>query len=118
MAWNEPGGDNKDPWSGKGGDQGPPDLDEVVKKMQERLGGLFGGKGGGGGSNGPTRMVPGSGNLKGIGIIVLVVVVILLGVKSFYTVDPAERGVILRFGAYKEVTQPGPHFLVPFVDRV
>ena len=30
MAWNEPGGGNKDPWSGKGGDQGPPDLDEVI----------------------------------------------------------------------------------------
>lgn len=45
MAWNEPGGGNKDPWGGKGGDQGgPPDLDEVVRKLQERLGGLFGGK--------------------------------------------------------------------------
>ncbi|WP_295399281.1 protease modulator HflK N-terminal domain-containing protein, partial [uncultured Thiocystis sp.] len=44
MAWNEPGGGNQDPWSGKsGGDQGPPDLDEVVRKLQERLGGLFGG---------------------------------------------------------------------------
>ena len=42
----------------------------------------------------------------------------MLGIKSFYTVAPAERGVILRFGAYKEVTQPGPHFLVPFVDQV
>ncbi|MGD2084478.1 MAG: protease modulator HflK N-terminal domain-containing protein, partial [Chromatiales bacterium] len=53
MAWNEPGG-GKDPWSGKGGDQGPPDLDEVVRKLQERLGGLFGGKkGGGGGAGGP-----------------------------------------------------------------
>ena len=64
MAWNEPGGGNKDPWSGKGGDQGPPDLDEVVRKLQERLGGLFGGKksprddsgnGGGGGGGGGGR---------------------------------------------------------------
>ena len=43
MAWNEPGGgNNKDPWGGRG-DQGPPDLDEVVRKMQDKLGGLFGG---------------------------------------------------------------------------
>ena len=43
MAWNEPGGgDNKDPWGGRG-DKGPPDLDEVVRKMQDKLGGLFGG---------------------------------------------------------------------------
>ena len=38
MAWNEPGGGGRDPWSGKGGDQGPPDLDEIVRKLQERLG--------------------------------------------------------------------------------
>jgi len=121
MAWNEPGGNNKDPWSGKGGgDQGPPDLDEVVKKMQEKLGGLFGGgRGGGGGNDGGTRSPgPGAGNLKGIGVIVAVGLVVLLGVKSFYTVAPAERGVVLRFGAYKQVTQPGPHFLIPFVDQV
>ena len=42
MAWNEPGND-KDPWSGKNSDEGPPDLDEVVKKIQQRFGGLFGG---------------------------------------------------------------------------
>jgi len=124
MAWNEPGGDNRDPWSGKGGDQGPPDLDEVVKKMQEKLGGLFGGKRGGsggggdrpGGSTGGPTLGPGGG--RGIAIAVVVVVVLVLGFKSFYTVDPAERGVILRFGAYNQVTQPGPHCLIPFVDRV
>ena len=59
MAWNEPGGDNKDPWSGKGGDQGPPDLDEVVRKMQEKLGGLFGGRrGGSGGESGGRASGP------------------------------------------------------------
>ena len=61
MAWNEPGGGNKDPWSGKGGDQGPPELDEVVRKLQDKLGGLFGGgkpsgKGPAGGS--PVRQAP------------------------------------------------------------
>lgn len=125
MAWNEPGGDkgNKDPWSGRGGNQGPPDLDEVVKKMQDKLGGLFGGKGkdrGPGGGGGPGRFTPGPGaaGIKGIGAIVLVGLVVLLGIKSFYTVEPAQRGVILRFGAYSDVTDPGPHFLIPFVDNV
>ncbi|HIE56212.1 MAG TPA: protease modulator HflK, partial [Chromatiaceae bacterium] len=42
MAWNEPGGGDKDPWGSGGKDQGPPDLDEVVKKLQEKMGGLFG----------------------------------------------------------------------------
>ena len=43
---------------------------------------------------------------------------VLLGIKSFYTVEPAERGVVMRFGAFKDITQPGPHFLVPFIDQV
>ncbi|OOZ35738.1 FtsH protease activity modulator HflK [Solemya velesiana gill symbiont] len=119
MAWNEPGGNSKDPWSGKGGDQGPPDLDEVVKKMQEKLGGLFGGKGGGD-RGGPDDHVPGPGSagFKGIGALVMVGLVLFLAFKSFYTVEPAERGVILRFGEYKNITQPGPHFLIPVVDEV
>ena len=116
MAWNEPGGgNNKDPWNGKGNDQGPPDLDEVVKKLQDKMGGLFGGKSGGGssGSSGEN----GGGN-KGIGYIVGLLIIGFLGFQSFYTVNPAERGVILRFGEFVHVTQPGPHLLIPFVDRV
>lgn len=86
MAWNEPGGSgNKDPWSGKsGGDQqGPPDLDEVVRKLQESLGGLFGGKkrpsapepddqggGPGGGRGGGFPSLPGGGlNGKVFGVL-------------------------------------------------
>jgi len=41
MAWNEPGGNsnNQDPWGGRkgGGRQGPPDLDEAFRKLQESL---------------------------------------------------------------------------------
>ncbi|MCW8907772.1 MAG: FtsH protease activity modulator HflK [Sedimenticola sp.] len=116
MAWNEPGGDNKDPWSGKGGDQGPPDLDEVVKKMQDRLGGLFGGKGGGNRSGGGPSAGPSG--IKGIAALVVLGLIAMIGFKSFYTVAPAERGVVLRFGAYHEITQPGLNFLIPIVDDV
>ena len=45
MAWNEPGGgDNKpkDPWGG-GSNGGPPDLDEALKKLQQKFAGMFGG---------------------------------------------------------------------------
>ncbi|MCG8426607.1 MAG: FtsH protease activity modulator HflK [Chromatiales bacterium] len=118
MAWNEPGGDKKDPWSGNGGDQGPPDLDEVVKKMQEKLGGVLGGKRGGKGGGDKPPYGGNTSGFKGIGALIVVGAVVFAAVKSFYTVAPAERGVILRFGEYKEVTQPGPHFLVPFVDQV
>lgn len=117
MAWNEPGGNNKDPWGGKGNDQGPPDLDEVVKKLQDKFGGLFGGRSGGSGSGGSGSSGKDGGS-KGIAVIVGLVVIAFLGFQSFYTVNPAERGVILRFGEYVQITDPGPHLLIPVIDRV
>ena len=113
MAWNEPGGGPKDPWSGKGGEQGPPDLDEVVRKLQERLGGLFGGSQPPGGE-GPSGGRSGGGQLstKVIGIIIGVLVVIWLA-TGIYIVEPAERGVVMRFGRYVDSTEPGPHWHIP-----
>ncbi len=125
MAWNEPGGGNKDPWSGKsGGDQGPPDLDEVVRKLQDRLGGLFGGKkpsgdsspggGSGGGGGGGGFSFPGGGlPSKTIGIIAGILFVIWLA-SGIYIIEPAERGVVLRFGKYVDTTDPGPHWRIPY----
>jgi membrane protease subunit HflK len=118
MAWNEPGGGNKDPWSGKGGDQGPPDLDEVVRKLQERLGGLFAGKkatgdsGGGGGAGGGGGPFGGfNARIVGIGAAILFVIWLASGI---YIIEPAERGVVLRFGAYQQMTEPGPHWRIPY----
>jgi membrane protease subunit HflK len=107
MAWNEPGGGNRDPWGGGGRDQGPPDLDEVIRKLSDRLGGLFGGRESGGGR---ARLPVG---LSGIGVIVAIIVIgwILSGI---YIVDEGKRGVVLRFGRYVETTQPGPHWRLPF----
>jgi membrane protease subunit HflK len=112
MAWNEPGGGNKDPWGGnQGNQQGPPDLDEIVRKLQERVSGLLGSKrGGSGGSSGG-----GGGDIstKTIGVIVAVVLIGWL-FTGIYIVDPAERGVVLRFGAYTKMTEPGPHWHIPW----
>jgi membrane protease subunit HflK len=111
MAWNEPGGSkDNDPWGNKRkDDQGPPDLDEVVRKMQQKLGGLFGGKKGGGGgeSRGP------GGSKAGIGIVILIAVLIWLGVDMVNIIQPAERGVVLRFGKYVKTMQPGLNFRLP-----
>jgi len=121
MAWNEPGGGNRDPWnsgSGSGGgDKGPPDLDEVVRKLQERLGGLFGGKQGSSGSGGGGGGL-GRGGTLGIGLLLVVGLVVWL-VSGFYVIEPAERGVVLRFGAYKDTTEPGLHWHIPVpVEKV
>ena len=114
MAWNEPGGgNNKDPWGGRG-DQGPPDLDEVVRKMQDKLGGLFGGRKSGGGSSG-SGSGPGFG---GIGIILGIAAVVWL-FSGIYIVDEGKRGVVLRFGAFNDITTPGPHWRIPYpIDQV
>ncbi len=121
MAWNEPGGGNRDPWGnnqgGPGNQGGPPDLDEIVRKLQDRVTSLFGSKGanGGGGGGGPnTRDF----SLKLIGLVGagLFIAWLLTGI---YIVAPAERGVVLRFGAYVRSTAPGPHWHVPWpVERV
>ncbi len=123
MTWNEPGGGdkgNKDPWSGKGGrNQGPPDLDEVVKKLQEKLGNFLGGSGGGNSSSGGES---GGGLPPGGSAVITVVVIAAIGIillmNSFYKIEAAERGVVLRFGAYSQVTDPGLNLKLPFIDEV
>ncbi len=106
MPWNEPGG-GRDPWSGRGGREGPPDLDEVVRRLQAKLSGLFGGGRGarGGGSGGG----PGAGAWA---LIVIAGVAYLLW-DIAYIIQPAQRGVVLRFGAYAATLDPGLNFRLP-----
>jgi membrane protease subunit HflK len=113
MAWNDP------QW-GRGGKDGPPDLDELWRRFNQRLNGLFGGKGrpggsGDGGEPGPRRpAMPGNFHLPGgIGLLLGLLLIVWLG-SGFYIVDAGERGVVLRFGKYLETTQPGPRWHLPF----
>ena len=111
MAWNESGGGDKDPW-GNRGDQGPPDLDEAIRKLQGQLSGLFGGGGSTGGSS--------SGGLSAGSIGLLLVVLAGLYIFSgVYQVDEQERGVVFRFGKVmeQEIT-PGLHWNPPLIDQV
>jgi len=110
MSWNEPGGDKKDPWSGRKDENGPPDLDEVIRSFQEKLGGIFGGGSGGGDSEG--------GSIKGLGFLAAGAAV-LWGLSGFYIVDEGTRGVETRFGAYSDTTQPGLNWRFPSpIDQV
>jgi membrane protease subunit HflK len=103
MAWNEPGGDKKDPWSGRKDRQGPPDLDEAIRSLQEKLGSIFGGSGGGS---------SGGGSLKSLGYLALGALV-LWSLSGFYIVDAGNRGVETRFGKYINTTQPGLNWHYP-----
>ena len=104
MSWN-PDNKDKDPWGNRPGNQGPPDLDEVVKKMQESFGKIFSGGGGSRKSSdepkGPVLLIAG------------LLLVLLLGYEMVYRIDPAERGVVMRFGKYVTSLQPGPHIRLP-----
>jgi len=114
MAWNEPGGGNdNDQWGNRGGDQGPPDLDEAFKKLQTKLSEMFGG-GGGGSSQGGTSGI--SANFLGL---ILGAAIVIYGLMGIYQLDQQERGVVLRFGKLQDdQILPGLHWNAPVIDQV
>ena len=118
MAWNEPGNNGRDPWDGGNrNNQGPPDLDEVVKKLQQSLGGLFGNSGGSGGGS-DSGGGPGfefSGKLVGV---LASVAIVAYGALGLYKVDEQERAVVLRFGQFLETKTPGLRWNPPVIDEV
>jgi membrane protease subunit HflK len=106
MSWNE-SGNGKNPWD-RGGNDGPPDLDKIVRDWQRKFNSMFGGKGGrtsSGGGDGPSGTM-----LTGL------IVLIVLGwlATGWYLVNADERGVELRFGAYTQTTAPGLRWHIPW----
>jgi len=112
MAWNEPGNNDKDPWKKKGGNnQGPPDLDDLFKDLGNKVSGIFGGK--------STNNGKPSKNFSSIGISLALIVAILVYVFSgFYTIKEAEQGIVLRFGQYTGMVEPGLRWKWTFIDRI
>jgi membrane protease subunit HflK len=116
MSWNEPGGDKKDPWSGRGDQKGPPDLDEAIRSLQEKLGKFFGG-GNGDNDGSPRNFAPGN-SIKSLGFLAGGAVV-LWGLSGFYIVDEGNHGVETRFGQYIATTQSGWNWHLPApIERV
>lgn len=117
-------GNNGGPWGGGGnrgggnrgsggnGGRGPgdqpqmPEIEEIVKKGQEQLRVLMGGRGGTGGGRGTG----GPGFSKRGVLLGLVALVVMWAVASFYTVRPEERSVELMFGQYYKTGNPGLNF--------
>ena len=105
MAINDP------QWGRRGGNQGPPDLDELVRNFNQKIGALFGRKGGG---NGGAPGGPGLAQFGGgAGILIALIVLVWLA-SGFYIVDASQRGIVLRFGKFAEETQPGPRWHLPY----
>jgi membrane protease subunit HflK len=93
MAWNEPGGGQRDPQRNPwGGDGKGPDLDAALKRLRARFGKF--------GSGGPLTIA-----------IALVLAWLLL--DSWVAIDAREVGVVLRFGQYSRTLPPGFHLKLP-----
>ena len=110
---NDSGGGNN---GGKRPNQGPPDLEELWRDLNRRLSGLFDKKGSGGGNGGGNRPpIEFSPKFLGGGISLLVGVVVLAWLASgFYIVDASQRGLVLQFGKYKESTESGLRWRLPY----
>jgi membrane protease subunit HflK len=116
--WGNRGNDNSG--GGKRPNQGPPDLEELWRDFNRKLSGMFNKKTGGGGNNNGNDgggRPPVEFNPKflggGIGILVALLAIVWLA-SGFYIVDAAQRGLVLQFGKYKESTEPGLRWRLPY----
>lgn len=97
--WGSGGGGGQSPWGRPPGGMGPqpPNIEELLKRGQERV----------------RRILPGGmGSGKGLALIVLAAIVVWI-FTGFYRVQPDEQGVVLRFGRWVETTGPGLHWRIP-----
>ncbi len=113
MPWDQPGsGGDKDPWGQKkNNQQGPPDLDKVIKDIKEKLGLSRGGRGRGDDSSDGA----GGGHKPGYAMFVIIGIVALgfWVASGFYTITQGEQGIELRLGKYKRTTEAGLHWHIP-----
>jgi membrane protease subunit HflK len=113
MAWND-SGNGKNPWDRGSRQEGPPDLDKIIRDWQKKFSAMFGGGKGSGGGNTTGNTAP----LIGVFVLLL----LGWGLTGFYQVDAAERGIVQRFGAYTHTTQSGLRWHIPWpieiVDKV
>ncbi|OIR04530.1 modulator of FtsH protease HflK [mine drainage metagenome] len=102
----------KFPGWGQRNNDGPPDLDEVMRDLSRKINALFGKGGGTQPNNEPNRAGAGQMNLPVLPIIAFVVLIWFA--TGFYIVDQGSLGVVQRFGAYVETTEPGPRWHFPY----
>lgn len=106
---------DNNPWDNRG--KKPTEIEDMIQQGLKKLFGQKPGKTppGNGGGRKDGFQPPRRGN---IGVIIIVILIIFVGLQSFYQVNPGEQGVVLRFGRYYETTNPGLNFLIPFVEKV
>jgi membrane protease subunit HflK len=119
MAWNEPPGGNndQDPWGNRDRNKkndGPPELDDLMKDLNKKLNQWFGG----GNKNGDGGKSSGNGGIGPLIALLVVGAIVFTGFNSVYTVDESERAVVLRLGEFSRVENPGLQFKIPYIDNI
>ncbi|MEW6218867.1 MAG: FtsH protease activity modulator HflK [Thermodesulfobacteriota bacterium] len=118
MAWEQP----QSPW-GQG--PRPPSLEKLIANLLNQIREAFAGRGAGGGGDGsggsrprPAAGPGGPSRLGRVATFLLVLFLLNAALSSFYTVQPGERGVVLRLGRYAHTTSSGLNFKIPYLDEV
>lgn len=113
MAWNKPGGNGNehDPWGGGNRNQGPPDLDKLIGQFLNKLRAFF--------KYSQTPSQWQAGTSKGLGFslgLILAALALVWFLSGLFIVNPAEQAVVLRFGQFSDVVDPGLHWMARFID--
>jgi modulator of FtsH protease HflK len=101
------------PGFGQRNNEGPPDLDEVLRDLSQKINNIFGKKSGGG--NGANNSQP-TGN-KGFDLPILPILALIIAIwmaTGYYSVDEGSVGVEQRFGKFTQTTEKGPNWHLPF----
>lgn len=110
------------PWGQKKRPSSPEDfLAELIQKIRDSFTNKQQPSGEDGGDNNPPPSSEGPGFFSGIGKVVLIIgglFLVQLIYQSFYTIQPGEKGVMLRFGKFDRITEPGLHFKVPLIEEL
>jgi len=116
MSLNDPNwgrGGNRGPQGPGGGNQGPPDLDELWRNFNRRLSEIFRRRGRGAGDEPPRGPSNGRAIGGGAGALILLVLGVWLA-SGFYIVVEGTRGVVLTFGKFSQETLPGLRWRLPW----
>lgn len=97
-----------------GGNDGPPDLDEILRKFNQKISSLFGAKNAG--NNPPGEPGGGmSGNVIGSGVALACGLAVSIWLATgFYIVEQGSKGIELRLGKYTQTTEAGPRWHWPY----
>ena len=99
----------------QGNNEGPPDLDQVMRDLSRKINNLFGKGGGNQPNRQPNKPSNGDDAMPAMPVLPIVAVVVLVWLGTgFYIVDQGSLGVVKRFGNFVETAEPGPRWHLPY----